>query len=157
MALCPGAGGIEECPGATCADSFSDTDPFSARPMSAIPTGARQRPIGARLRNTPVAIADVAEEEPQPGIVAELLGHLGLLDLVAAQYDQFFRVRIGENGLGKLLTERAGAARDHDGLDRRAEREWPAAVGDRRDREEQPLAPDPPARERAGLRGRLSA
>ena len=64
----------------------------------------------------PIAIADVAEEEAQPRVVAELLGHLRLLHLVAAQDDQLLRVRVLEDDLGEAFPERAGAAGDQNGL-----------------------------------------
>src|SRR5262249_40488477 len=60
--------------------------------------------------------ADVAEEEAQARVVVEVLRHLALLQLVAAEDDEASRVAVRERDLGKAAAKGSGAAGDEDRL-----------------------------------------
>ncbi len=66
----------------------------------------------------PGAVAHVADEIAHEGIGfgPEGLGHLVLLQLVAAIDDQFLRLELGADQLDQRLAERTGAAGDQDRL-----------------------------------------
>jgi hypothetical protein len=62
----------------------------------------------------PWPVPDVADEEPQPRVVAEQLAHLPLLELVAAEHDDPARSQPVQGVADERLAEGPGASGDED-------------------------------------------